>query len=195
VVLLLAVGLLKTGWPGSGGGTGDAAAAPPSGSKAAAAASVKAAVSPAAPVNPALDQCLVGTWRMTSMQIVNHFEGVDARFTSPGGLVTRIWPDGRAVDDYSKLVPLTSTIKGYKYVETLRGTVTSHNETRGGHLYSSEFAGGPSYKVTRNGRTQKIEVHVTASTDLPYICSETRLTTYGNEKHSTQSFVRVSKTP
>jgi len=34
-----------------------------------------------------------------------------------------------------------------------------------------------------------------ASVQLPYICSETRLTTYGDDKYSTQSFKRISHSP
>ena len=36
---------------------------------------------------------------------------------------------------------------------------------------------------------------ITPSDNLPYICTEDRLTTYGNEDVSTQSFKRLSHTP
>jgi hypothetical protein len=201
--VLLAGGILRIAWPGSDDrqtAGRDPATASSGGNRALAggeSANPAAQASPtaSASVNPSLDPCLVGTWRMTSMQIVNHFDGVDARFTSTGGVIARIWPDGRGADDYSKSAPLTATIKGARFVEVLRGIHKSHNETRGGKLYSSEFSGGPTYKVTRNGKVQSIKVSVTASDELPYICSETRLTTYGGDKVSTQSFQRISHTP
>jgi hypothetical protein len=199
--VLLAGGILRVAWPGSDdrNNTGRDAVAGSTGGRSAPAGggSVNPAAAPtaSAAVNTSLDPCLVGTWRMTSMQIVNHFDGVDARFTSTGGVIARIWPDGKGTEDYNKSARLTATIKGAKFVEVLRGVKKSHNETRSGKLYSSEFSGGPRYKVTRNGKVQSINVSVSASEDLPYICTDTRLTTYGNEKFSTQSYQRVSHTP
>jgi hypothetical protein len=201
--VLLAGGILRIAWPGSDDrqtADRDPATASSGGNRALAGGKSANPAPPASPtasasVNPSLDPCLVGTWRMTSMQIVNHFDGVDARFTSTGGVIARIWPDGRGADDYNRSAPLTATVKGARFVEVLRGIHKSHNETRGGKLYSSEFSGGPTYKVTRNGKVQAIKVSVTASDELPYICSETRLTTYGGDKVSTQSFQRLSHTP
>jgi eukaryotic-like serine/threonine-protein kinase len=201
--VLLAGGILRIAWPGSGDNhaTGRGPVAGSSGGSPALAGgksvnpAAQASPVASASVNPSLDSCLVGTWRMTSMQVVNHFDGVDARFTSSGGAISRIWPDGRGTDDYNRSAPLTATIKGARYVEVLRGVKKSHNETRSGKLYASEFSGGPTFKVTRNGKVQSINVSVSASENLPYICTETRLTTYGDAKSSTQSYQRTSHTP
>ncbi|WP_158647565.1 serine/threonine-protein kinase [Actinoplanes sp. ATCC 53533] len=199
--LLLAGGILRVTWPeaGDGRGTGRGVAAAPSGGSSAPAGSgpVKPVASrpAAAPVNPSLDSCLVGTWRMTSIQVVNHYAGVDARFTGSGGVLTRIWPNGKAIDDYSKSLPLKATIKGARYAEVLRGVETSHVETRKGRLYSSEFSGGRTFKVTRNGKKVDGGEMISPAEDLAYICSETRMTIYGNKNASTQSFQRISHQP
>ncbi|MBX7268141.1 hypothetical protein KIF24_20270 [Micromonospora sp. Llam7] len=194
--LLLAGGLLSQPWRGSGNEGDSASAALSAGSRASASGpSAKPSVSPSVSVNPALDGCVVGTWEMTSMQIINHFENRDALFTSSGGLISRIWPDGTGVEDYSKLAPLTATINGHKYVEVLRGVRTSHSTTKGGRLRTSGFSGGPTYKVTRDGRKQSIEVYPSAAYNLPYTCTEDLLATYGNDKVSTQSFKRISHDP
>ena len=199
--LLLAGGVLRTTWPGADDDrtTGRGAAAAPSGGSLApaAGASVKPVASrpAAAPANPSLDSCLVGTWRMTSLQVINHYEGVDARFTSSGGVLMRIWPNGKEIDDYSKSLPLKATIKGARYAELLRGVETLHVETRKGRVYSSEFSGGRTFKVTRNGKKVQGGEMISPSEDLEYICTETRMTIYGNKKSSTQSFQRLSHQP
>jgi len=199
--LLLAGGILRATWPGADDdrATGRAAAAVPSGGGQAptAGGSVKpvASLPAAAPANPSLDSCLVGRWRMTSLQVINHYEGVDARFTGSGGVVVRIWPNGKEIDDYRKSVPLKATIKGARYAEVLRGVETLHVETRKGRVYSSEFSGGRTYKVTRNGKKVQGGEMISPAEDLEYICTETRMTIYGNKKTSTQSFQRISHQP
>ncbi|GGN60695.1 hypothetical protein GCM10010112_17250 [Actinoplanes lobatus] len=197
-VLLLAGGLLRVFWPGSGGeaataGSSASPSVPPPPSAASAAVAPGTA---ATPVNPNLDSCLVGTWRSTSTQVVNHFEGVDAVFTGKGGTILRIHPDGRSVADYDRSAPLTAKIKGNSFVETLRGVQASRVETRGGKLYDSGFSGGPTYQMKRNGKSISIEVtNPTTSHTQPYICSDTSLTVYGDDKVSTDAYARVSRTP
>jgi serine/threonine protein kinase len=194
--VLLAGGSLRLFWPDSGGATtttgatGASPAASPS-----AAPSIQAVVASVAPKpsNPNLDSCLMGTWRSVSVQVVNHFEGVDAVFTSKGGVIMRIQPDGSTTEDYNKSAPLTAKIKGASYVETLRGVRKSHVETRGGKVYGSGFSGGPTYKMKRNGKNQSIKVtNPTTSYTLPYICSESRLTVYGDDNSSTDIYERVN---
>jgi hypothetical protein len=197
--VLLAGGILRTVWPGSDDSRTNrdalAASSGASPARAAGQSDKPAAPSASAPANPSLDSCVVGTWRMTSMQLVNTIDGVKRRFTSSGGVVTRIWPDGKSVDNYAKAAPLTATIGGAKWSELFRGVEKSYTETRNGRMYTSEITGNKTVKVTRNGKVRPFNQGVNSSYDLPYICSETRLTTYGNEKVSTQSFQRVSHSP
>ncbi|MBL7255624.1 serine/threonine-protein kinase [Paractinoplanes lichenicola] len=150
---------------------------------------------PATPVNPNLDSCLVGRWRMTSVEVVNHFEGIDKTFSGGRGAIMRIWPDGRGASDFNKSAPLTATVKGAKYVQTLRGTATYHNETRNGRVYSSGVVAKRSTKITRNGRNVSFTQSVSNGSSQEYICSETRLTIYGDEDSSTDSYERLSRTP
>jgi len=67
--------------------------------------------------------------------------------------------------------------------------------TRGGRFYSNEIIDNTTLKATRNGKVRPIERGVSSSFDTPYLCSETRLTIYGNENVSTDSFQRISHTP
>ncbi|MFC4064549.1 serine/threonine-protein kinase [Actinoplanes subglobosus] len=196
--VLLAGGSLRLFWPEDGPGGGEPAAAAPSSGSAVPSAPVSASAvaQPVKPVNPNLDACLVGTWRSVSTQVINHFEGVDKMFTGKGGVVLRIREDGNATEDYSKSASLTATIKGNKYVETLRGLRKSKIQSRNGKLYGSGFSGGPTYRMTRNGKNQSIKVtNPTTSYSLTYICSDTGLTVYGDEDTSTDSYERVSRTP
>jgi len=49
--------------------------------------------------------------------------------------------------------------------------------------------------MTRNGKTMSLRAAAAnPSYNRPYICSETRLTTYGDEKISTDSYKRISHT-
>jgi hypothetical protein len=173
-----------------------ASGASPAGS-AGARAQPAASISPAAstPVNRTLDPCLVGTWQMTSIQVINHFEGVDARFTGTGGMIMRIEPDGSETDEYNKSAPLKATIKGARYVETLHGYVRSRVQTRNGRIYNSERFGYRLYEVTRNGKRVEGGKMTLSAEPLPYICTETTLTTYGGDDASTQSFKRLDNTP
>ncbi|WP_433791435.1 protein kinase domain-containing protein [Actinoplanes sp. CA-252034] len=197
--LLLAGGSARLFWPDSGP-SGEAPGAAAGAGAGSAAPSVPASASAVAravkPVDPNLDACLVGTWRSTSTQVVNHFEGVDKMFTSKGGLILRIREDGDTIEDYNRSAPLTATINGNKYVETLRGVRKSKVQSRNGKIYGSGFSGGPTLKMTRNGKYQSIEVtNPTTSYALTYICSDTALTIYGDENTSTDSYERVSRTP
>ncbi|MFG1606581.1 protein kinase [Actinoplanes sp. NPDC049265] len=151
---------------------------------------------PSAPANPLLDSCLVGSWRMISMQVKNEpMNGVEAVFTSTGGATTKIWPDGRAIDSHAGLKPLTATVKGRKWEETIRGTIKYHVETRGSTVYFSEYAGQLTFVMRREGKRQFGGDLGNGDNKGPYTCSETRMTIYGDDDSSTQSFTRVSHTP
>ncbi|BEL12202.1 hypothetical protein Q0Z83_103930 [Actinoplanes sichuanensis] len=196
--VLLAGGSVRLFWPDSRSGGGEPAAAGPSTGSAAPSVPVSASAvaQPVKPVNPHLDACLVGTWRSVSTQVINHFEGVDKMFTGSGGVILKIREDGATTEDYSRSASLTATIKGNKYVETLRGYRKSKVQSRNGKIYGSGFSGGPTYKMTRNGKYQSIEVtNPTTSYALTYLCSDTSLTVYGDEDTSTDSYARVSRTP
>ena len=180
---------------GHGDPTGSGTSNPP----VAAAPVTTAPRSSAASANPALDPCLVGKWRMISMQITaDDWEGVaESTFSGAVGMTVRIWPDGKEVDDYNASTSLTATIKGAKYVLWYRGVQTKHVQTRGGRIFVSEISGAQKYRMVRNGKTvQSGPANQQAPPDLPYICTETRLTVYGSkEDYSTDAFTRVSHTP
>ena len=194
-VLLLGGGFA---WAASGRASGDdQAAALPSSSASARAltAAAPSSAPPSGPVNPLLDSCLVGRWRSTSIQVVNHFEGVKTRFSGGKGVILRIWPDGRTHHDFNKSSTLTATIGGAKYVETLRGTESSRTETRKGRTFGSEYSAKRTLKVTRNGRTVLKQSVSSPGGGGDYLCSDTRLTFDGDEDSSTDSFERLSRTP
>jgi serine/threonine protein kinase len=151
-----------------------------------------------ASANPALDSCLVGRWRMISMQIViANLGGVaESTFSGPVGVTVRIWPDGKKVDDYNATTPLAATIKSAKYALWFRGVQTMHVQTRSGRIFVSEYSGAGKYRIARNGKTVRSgSANQDVPPDLPYICTETRLTVYGNKDFSTDTYTRVSRTP
>jgi len=196
--LLLAGGILRASWPSSGdGGANALTSSGPASPAAAGAGSARptASAKPSTSVNPSLDPCLVGKWRMRSEQVIGTMDGVRFRLTSPGGMTMRIWPNGKEIDDYSKFAPRTGTLNGAKYTDTTRGVETLHVETKNGRYYPSDFSGGKTRKFTRNGRTLWSRADPSPSDNLPYICTETSLTIYGNDKVSTDAFTRLSHTP
>ncbi|MCY1139166.1 serine/threonine-protein kinase [Actinoplanes sp. Pm04-4] len=188
VVVLLAGGIA---WAAGRSG-GDTPAAVPSPSRPAPPSSSKPAPKK---TNPLLDDCLVGRWRQTTIEVVNHFEGVDSRFIGGRGVLMRIFPDGRVLTDWNKSGPLTATIKGARYVETFRGTETGRVRTRNGRIYSSEIRGSRTLTITRNGRTVMDKRIESVGGDLPYLCSDTTLISYGNRDVSTDTYERISRTP
>ena len=195
--LLLAGGILRASWPGSGDGANALKSSGPASPAAAGAGSAKptASAKPSTPVNPSLDPCLVGKWRMRSQQMIAKWDGVSFRLSSPGGMTMRIWPNGKEIDDFSKFAARTGTLNGAKYTDTTRGVETLHVETKNGRYYPSDFSGGKTRKFTRNGRTLWNRADPSPSDNLPYICTETSLTIYGNDKVSTDAFTRLSHTP
>ena len=192
--LLLAGGIMRASWPGSGDGSADALTSPaPANSVAARAGSVEPAASTS--VNPSLDPCFVGRWRMHSEQLIGTMDGIRYRLTSPGGMIMQVWPNGKEVDDYSKFAPRTATVRGARYTDTTRGVETLHVETKNGRYYPSDFSGGKTRKFTRNGRVLWNRADPSPSDNQPYICTETSLTIYGNDNVSTDAFTRLSHTP
>ena len=196
--VLLTGGILRTAWPESDDrhtAGGESASAGPGLARGESAKPAPTSATSSVPANPSLDSCLVGTWQDTSMQFVVTVDGVNRLFTSPGGHTLRIWPDGKSVEDYTKNVPARASFNGAKWTYAHRGVQTSHVETRGGREYSSEITITKTNKMTRNGKALSLTAAANPSYNLPYICSETRLTTYGNEKISTDSYKRISHTP
>ena len=196
--VLLAGGILRTAWPGTGddrttrGDFAGGTSAPAGG------ASVKPAATsatPSAPVNPSLDSCLIGTWQGTSTQIVINVNGTHRLFTGSGGQSLRIWPDGKSIEDYAKVRSTFATVSGAKWGWSTRGVQTSHVETRGGRFYASEIKNTKAPIMTRNGKVVSSTPGATSVFDLPYTCSETKFTTYGNDNASTDSYKRISHTP
>ena len=195
--VLLAGGILRTAWPGTSDGRAAVGESAGGSSASTRGESVKPSATSAtasAPANPSLDSCLVGTWQGTSTQIVITLSGVHRLFTGSGGQTLRIWPDGKSVEDYTKVRATFATVKGAKWGWSTRGVQTSHVETRSGRFYASEIKNTKAPIMTRNGKVVSSNPGATSLYDLPYTCSETRFTTYGNENTSTDSYKRISHT-
>jgi tRNA A-37 threonylcarbamoyl transferase component Bud32 len=142
-------------------------------------------------VTPLLDPCLVGKWRMTSMQITTSDD--KSRYSGAAGATMSIWPDGRTADDFTKSAVLTAAGLSDKW--RLRGKETTRVETRGGRIFISEVSGGHRWEVVRNGRTVSTQKSLTSVGDFPYICTEARWTLYGGRTNSTDTWARVSHQP
>ncbi|NMO55143.1 serine/threonine protein kinase [Actinoplanes sp. TBRC 11911] len=142
-------------------------------------------------VTPLLDPCLVGTWRMTSMQIKTSDD--KSRYSGAAGATLSIRPDGRTSDDFTKSALLSAAGLSDKW--RLRGKETTRVETRGGRIFVSEVSGGHRWEVVRNGRTVSTQKALTSVGDFPYICTEARWTQYGGSTDSTDTWARVSHQP
>ena len=196
--VLLAGGILRTAWPGTSDGRAAVGESAGGSSASTRGESVKPSATSAtasARANPSLDSCLVGTWRGTSTQIVITLSGVHRLFTGSGGQTLRIWPDGKSVEDYTKVRSTFATVNGAKWGWSTRGVQTSHVETRSGRFYASEIKNTKTPIMTRNGKAVSSNPGATSLYNLPYTCSETMFTTYGNENVSTDSYKRISHTP
>jgi hypothetical protein len=143
----------------------------------------------------AMDPCLVGTWRAISMSVATTVNGTKANFRSNGGRVMRIRPDGRTVDSYAGLAPLTSTFRGDRYAQTIRGTVSYRIETWDGQMLVSERSGRLTYAITRDGKRIAGGDLLDQSDAIAYVCGDTRLSAYGDSDDTIQFFLRISRNP
>ena len=197
LLVLVAVPLLWTFRPGGGDdGGGDGASGDTPSAKALVVASGPASPKPVAPVNPFLDACVVGTWKESSMQVINNIDSsTKFLFTGKGGLIMRVHPDGRTTETWNTQTPLTGTHNGARWEEIIRGTLSYRTETKDGKWFVSEKSGRLTYEMRRNGK-HSFGGELTWGTDpLPYTCGEKKLTSYGDADSSTQTFVRLSHNP
>jgi serine/threonine protein kinase len=190
-VLLVAGGVAWAAWPGSDPQRPvKAQAAVVSARPSTSSSTNPTTISSKQAAKPALDPCLVGKWRMTSMQIMNN-QGT-RRYSGGAGATMSIRPDGKISDDFGKAATLSD---GTSEKWTIRGKETAHWETKNGRVFASEITGGHTWRVTRSGRLVSTSKALSTVGDLPYICTETRLTLYGTAKTSTDSWARVSHQP
>lgn len=142
---------------------------------------------------PVIDACLVGTWRSTSMQVVNKVNGAPVRFTSTGGGLGTFSATGAARDDLGGTAPLTATVQGQHLTEVLHGLTTSHVETDGGRIYRSAVTGHTTYTMKLNGDAYQHGTITPSPTPEHYTCTATTLRVYTSQ--STTVSTRVSRQP
>jgi hypothetical protein len=80
---------------------------------------------------------------------------------------------------------------------TYSGAQTRQVQTRGGRLFVSKIFGAQKFRMKRNVKTVKSgPINEELPPDLPSICTETTLATYGSGKdYTTDTLTRVSRRP
>jgi hypothetical protein len=149
--------------------------------------------SPSPSPSTLVDPCLVGTWKTTSVQVINTVNTQPVRFSSPGGRISRQWPDGTSIEELDGDAPLTATFNGVHLEEVVHGTTRSHTTTRDGVEYTSAISGEPTFTLKRDGTVYQTGPLVIDPEPEQYTCSETTLRIFST-KSSTES-VRISHDP
>ncbi|MHB8670649.1 MAG: hypothetical protein ACYDAD_08840 [Acidimicrobiales bacterium] len=137
--------------------------------------------------NGPFDQCLVGTWKSTSVKA--SFPYQDGKVEVEGGVgeLLTIKADGSFVTDLSNVTPLTGSAAGASWKITGAGKATGHANTAGGKV--SETYDDPNALTTtiiKDGTTLA-SVHGQSTTDTYQCQAGARLTTVG--ENSTTEYV------
>ncbi|MGX7674374.1 Hsp70 family protein [Plantactinospora sp. DSM 117369] len=154
---------------------------------------------PASAATP-IDDCLVGTWRVTNQVAIESVDldddggKEDVEFTGSGA-IHRYWSDGRTMLEYGDGTSLTARRGGHEYEIVLTGRVTSMITTSGGKIISAQSdADG-----TRITKADGSEIDRTAmpedsgSNSSNYQCSDGLLNRSGSGWQSTSE--QISRDP
>jgi serine/threonine protein kinase len=174
-------------------GSGTAAAAPKPSTSAVALVthtpSPSPSASPSPTATPALDPCLVGSWKGSTSSVGLTMDGTLYHLSGTGPSV--VWKaDGSASVDWNNTT-FSGTIDGDKWVEHFKGTSTEHDETRGGQLLASDVTQNGSWTLLKNGSTNNTGSLSIDPSPEQYTCNETTVREYDSNGNS-QVLTRVS---
>ncbi|GID30288.1 serine/threonine protein kinase [Paractinoplanes brasiliensis] len=129
------------------------------------------AAGPAAPDDAAIDVCLIGTWQSVAFSKKLKIRTEVFSVTGAKDVIRRIRPDGTSTDDYARATPLTATVNGNKYAETIRGTRDQRASTDNGVLTLDGIVSRQTLEITENSEQLPVTVYPKQSEAYPYTCS------------------------
>jgi hypothetical protein len=143
--------------------------------------------------NPAIDNCVVGTWKMNAYSEDVPVDGVGTvKFTGQGAQV-RLRADGTGVTDYGSGTTFTGTISGVTYKLVVSGTVKFDYKAKDGTVSFSNLSASGKETVTRSGTDQQFTQDLTGSSDpANYTCAGDTMVEYTDQYRAEMG--RLSRT-
>jgi hypothetical protein len=140
-----------------------------------------------------VDECVVGTWRMSHYEEDVPVAGVGTvKFTGEGAEV-RLKDDGTGVTDYKDGTTFNATLGGVVYKLVVTGTVSFGYRTNNGAVSFTGVTASGKETLTRTDTGQQVSQDLTGSSDpASYTCSGGSLTEFTNQYRAEMR--RVSRT-
>jgi hypothetical protein len=138
-------------------------------------------VVPAAPRSPApaIDPCLVGTWKSASYDVgnitINTFAVI---FTADSGPTEVFRADGTLTIDYGKGTTVSAVVGTDHWTETITGNATMHVETSDASMLFSDASGQGSETLSKNGSANNSGGLELETAPTPYSCTGNTLRQY-----------------
>jgi hypothetical protein len=140
-----------------------------------------------------VDECVVGTWRMSHYEEDVPVAGFGTvRFTGEGAEV-RLKDDGTGVTDYKDGTTFNATLGGVVYKLVVTGTVSFGYRTNNGAVSFTGVTASGKETLTRSDTGQQVSQDLTGNSDpASYTCSGDSLTEFTNQYRAEMR--RVSRT-
>jgi hypothetical protein len=132
--------------------------------------------------NSLVDECVIGTWRMSHYEEDVPVTGYgNVKFTGEGAEV-RLRVDGTGVTDYKDGTTFNATVDGVVYKLVVSGTVSFGYRTSNGTFSFSGVTASGQETLTRTDTGQQVTQDLTGSSDpANYTCSGDSLTEFTNQ--------------
>jgi hypothetical protein len=140
-----------------------------------------------------VDECVVGTWRMSHYEEDVPVAGFGTvKFTGEGAEV-RLKDDGTGVTDYKDGTTFNATLSGVVYKLVVTGTVSFGYRTNNGAVSFTGVTASGKETLTRTDNGQQVSQDLTGNSDpASYTCSGDSLTEFTNQYRAEMR--RVSRT-
>lgn len=140
-----------------------------------------------------VDECVVGTWRMSHYEESVPVAGFGTvKFTGEGAEV-RLKDDGTGVTDYKDGTTFNATVGGVVYKLVVTGTVSFGYRTNNGAVSFTGVTASGKETLTRTDTGQQVSQDLTGNSDpASYTCSGDSLTEFTNQYRAEMR--RVSRT-
>jgi hypothetical protein len=144
--------------------------------------------------SPAIDPCLVGTWKATSEHQKQDFPGVGTVTLTGQGEMSHIHADGTVDDDYSQATPYSGSYNGHSITMTVTGTVRSRITTSAGTLSFHDVSANGTVTLKVDGTTAGSPYPLSMSNDpVQYTC--TGKTATEHTEHYDVTLTKISDSP
>jgi hypothetical protein len=138
-----------------------------------------------------LDECVIGTWRVTSHKETVAVQGDSVTFTGGEGATLRLNSDGTGETDYGSGTEYSGELDGETMRLEISGKLTYNFTTRSGRVNVTDIESTVKGLVTYGGEEYDVpNVLDTKDDSSSYTCSTSRLTQ--NTGLLTTEFERVS---